>query len=220
MEEVGVKKDLFTAFFVAVLVHGIIAVADVSTVRPLIHLKKDTRQLLDVSFVTTVSSEKKKIPVKPVITPPPKPVVVKKTKPMKKKPVIEKKQVEKKAVVREDAVPDVPEVVTASPVEHHEIISDPVMQSVILAVPRYEENSPPPYPRIARRRGYEGVVILSVEVRNNGTVGGITLKESSGHSILDAAALKTVKKWKFQPGVRSDVPITMVVDVPIRFMLN
>ena len=220
MEEITIQKDLLAAFCIAVIVHGIVAAADISTVRPVMHLKEGTKQFLDVSFVSTVPPEETKMSVTPAVAPRKNRVVVKKTKPPEKKPVIDKKQVEKKMVVREDTVTEVREVVTAPSVEHPDIVSEPAKPSIISAVPRYEENSPPPYPRIARRRGYEGVVMLSVEVRADGTVGAVAVKESSGHAILDTTALKTVKGWTFRPGVRLGVPIIMIVDVPVRFRLK
>ena len=87
-------------------------------------------------------------------------------------------------------------------------------------MPRYKENMPPVYPRQARRRGYEGIVLLSVMVLDNGTVGEVRIKESSGYSCLDSAALKTVKKWTFEPATRLGTAIPMWVDVPVRFTLK
>ncbi len=220
MKKITLQRNLISAFFIAMIIHGIVAAANISTVRPLVSLKEDSKHFLDVAFVQTLPTEETKKPAKTIVAPRKKTITVKKTKPLEKKPVIDKKQVEKKTVLRDDAVTENREVVTTPPVEQPDAVSAPLQPSVISAVPRYEENSPPPYPRIARRRGYEGVVILSVEVRNDGTVGNITVRESSGHSILDKAALKTVKRWKFRPGTQWGVPITMTVDVPVRFMLK
>lgn len=88
------------------------------------------------------------------------------------------------------------------------------------AVPRYSENPPPAYPSIARRRGYEGVVMLSVEVLADGSVGELRIKGTSGHSILDRAAVKAVKKWKFKPAFREEVPVPMWVEIPVRFIIK
>jgi len=91
---------------------------------------------------------------------------------------------------------------------------------VSLAVPRYRENTHPVYPLIARMRGYEGIVLLSVEIFANGRVGRLNIKKSSGHTVLDRSALEAVKKWKFEPAKRGDFPLTVTVDIPIRFSLN
>jgi len=89
-----------------------------------------------------------------------------------------------------------------------------------LAVPRYHENPHPTYPRLARLRGHEGVVLLTVEVLPDGKVGRLQMKSSSGYALLDQSALDSVKKWSFEPGRKMGVPVAMWVDVPIRFRLH
>jgi len=89
-----------------------------------------------------------------------------------------------------------------------------------LARPRYNRSPKPPYPRIARRRGYEGIVVLKVEILSNGRVGEVRVKRSSGHHILDRSALKTVKKWKFIPAKRGEDPIRIWAEIPIKFDLE
>ena len=91
---------------------------------------------------------------------------------------------------------------------------------VIFAAPRYGENSLPAYPLLARRRGYTGVVMLSAEILTDGSVGRVEMKKPSGYELLDRAALVAVKGWKFSPGKRMGIPVTMWVDVPVRFELN
>lgn len=49
------------------------------------------------------------------------------------------------------------------------------------------------YPRAARRAGIQGTVILEVTIDGKGKISGAKVLESSGHSILDAAALRAVK---------------------------
>ena len=91
---------------------------------------------------------------------------------------------------------------------------------VIFATPRYGENSLPAYPLLARRRGYAGVVMLSAEILTDGSVGRVEMKKPSGYELLDRAALAAVRGWKFSPGKRMGIPVTMWVDVPVRFQLN
>lgn len=89
-----------------------------------------------------------------------------------------------------------------------------------LARPRYDRNPKPPYPRTARRRGYEGIVVLKVEILSDGRVGEVRTKRSSGHPVLDRSALKTVKKWKFIPAKRGEKPIRVWAEIPIKFQLE
>ena len=88
------------------------------------------------------------------------------------------------------------------------------------AAPRYNENSLPDYPQPARRRGYTGVVLLSVEVLADGRVGRLEMKKTSGYDLLDKSAQESVKGWRFSPGKKMGTPITMWVNVPVRFELN
>lgn len=84
----------------------------------------------------------------------------------------------------------------------------------------YLFNPSPPYPDAARRRGQEGQVILFVVVDRSGAPMTVSIKKSSGVSVLDEAALKAVKKWKFKPATLAGIPVVFSVDVPIRFGLK
>jgi protein TonB len=102
--------------------------------------------------------------------------------------------------------------------EEKEPLSKP--EPTTLAVPLYKKNPSPKYPRRARRRGYEGTVYLEVLVRQDGKVMDLKLYQSSGHDLLDKAAMKSVKKWVFEPGMKGNRKIDMWVKIPIRFQLR
>jgi protein TonB len=91
---------------------------------------------------------------------------------------------------------------------------------IVYARPRYKENPLPYYPKVARRRGYEGQALLRVEVLESGRVGQIEISESSGFEILDKAALKSVKGWIFVAGTKNGIRIDQWVMVPVRFSLE
>lgn len=91
---------------------------------------------------------------------------------------------------------------------------------LVEAVPLYRQNPPPLYPELARRRGYEGVVLLEVLVTEEGSVGELRVARSSGHTVLDRAAVQTVGEWRFVPGRRGDLPVAMRVRIPVRFRLQ
>lgn len=91
---------------------------------------------------------------------------------------------------------------------------------VTFAVPDYKRNRPPVYPLLARRRGYQGTVLLEVLVTKDGTVGSVRLVRSSGAEILDKAAKRGVKEWTFHPGKKGDEAVEMWVKVPIKFQLT
>jgi protein TonB len=92
--------------------------------------------------------------------------------------------------------------------------------AVQMARPLYLTNSVPKYPRLARKNGYEGTVVLEVLVDEKGNVDDLILLQSSGHTILDKAAISSVKKWLFEPGAIGRKKVKMWVKLPVRFKLN
>jgi protein TonB len=96
----------------------------------------------------------------------------------------------------------------------------PVNQTIVEARPLYRINPPPKYPAMARKRGYTGHVVLKVLVGQDGSVADLRLFSSSGHAILDNAAISSVKTWIFEPGMRGEEKVEMWVRVPIRFELK
>ena len=93
-------------------------------------------------------------------------------------------------------------------------------ESIQEARPIYRENPKPRYPESARRRGDQGTVLLEVLVDESGKVEALSLFKSSGHNILDKAALSAVERWRFNPGLRGRDKVKMWVRIPIRFHLE
>ena len=99
--------------------------------------------------------------------------------------------------------------------------SQPALPSALEAAqPEYDRNPPISYPRRARRRGYEGTVLLEVLVKRNGQVGDLRILASSGYAILDTSAVNAVKSWSFKPAKKGDDTVDMWVQVPVRFKLE
>jgi protein TonB len=91
---------------------------------------------------------------------------------------------------------------------------------LVMAKPLYRKNPTPNYPRRARRKGYQGNVILEVLVDEKGNVRDLKVFKSSGYESLDRSALTSVRKWLFEPGTRNGQTAKMWVRVPIRFQLT
>lgn len=91
---------------------------------------------------------------------------------------------------------------------------------LLLTQPKYAYNPVPPYPQEARRKGYEGEVLLRVEVLSDGRVGQIEIRRSSGYKVLDRSAIDAVKKWRFSPGMKGEEAISLWVNIPIKFQLR
>ncbi len=92
--------------------------------------------------------------------------------------------------------------------------------ALIKAKPVADKSEPPVYPQIARVRGYEGRVLLRVSVSYKGRVLGVELIESSGFKVLDKAAVRAVRKWKFKPALKDGKTVPSVVEIPVTFKLD
>ena len=210
MERVTFEKDFLFAALVALAIHAGIAFTSMSFISQPIHFKTKDYGRLRISMVSTPAVEKKKALVVPVVKKERK-VIVKEekkiVKPNKKSTPVQIKDTITKSTSQSDS---------SAPTEEGSLET----AKVILAVPRYGVNAPPIYPAIARRRGYEGIVMLSAEILIDGMVGKLRIKKSSGYHILDVSALKTVKKWKFEPAKKMGYPVTMWVEVPVKFVLK
>lgn len=77
-----------------------------------------------------------------------------------------------------------------------------------------EGNAPPSYPLEALDRSWEGTVRVRVQFDDEGKPESVGLAESSGHSILDDAALSSAKSWHTAGGRRR------LVEVPVAFKLE
>jgi len=105
---------------------------------------------------------------------------------------------------------------------------DPAPHTVILpeqrgvlteVLPQYLRNPAPVYPHLARERGEEGTVVLDVEVLPSGRCGALRVLQSSGHPLLDEAALRAVRRWRFKPATRWGQAVAVWVEIPITFRL-
>jgi protein TonB len=76
------------------------------------------------------------------------------------------------------------------------------------------------YPRLAKREEWEGTVILRAQVLPNGRVGAVSIQKSSGHSVLDEAAVSAAKTWSFVPATQGGSPVAGTVTFPVQFKLQ
>jgi len=223
------NKDFLIATIIALLIHLILFFLNpsISAVQSGFIKKDNTIEVSLVRYIrplpqktipTEISDKRpKKIPNKIKVRPKPKDVHT-------LKPIIAKKEVKAQKVIypqrKEEKIIKESEELNSSETGTRSEGNIWTPKLVIkTAIPKYHENPKPHYPLIARMRGYCGLVILNVEVMANGMVGRIELRKSSGYSILDSSAIKAVKKWRFIPGRKGNTPISMWVEIPIRFEL-
>jgi protein TonB len=77
----------------------------------------------------------------------------------------------------------------------------------------------PRYPTVARKAGWEGLVVARVLVDTQGCAAAVSIRKSSGYPLLDQAVTKAVKKWIFTPATQAGKPIVSFHDVKVRFRL-
>jgi len=147
------------------------------------------------------------------------PVVVK-PKPAEPRPVQSTPQVEVSAAP--PATPALP-VASSAPVSQtppvrEEQVSEPDSEPDYRAA--YLNNPQPDYPMVARRMGWQGKVVLKVEVLSNGLPGQVMVEQSSGREILDKAARRAVLDWRFVAARQGGKAVTQWFLVPITFTLE
>ncbi len=77
------------------------------------------------------------------------------------------------------------------------------------------------YPRNARRKGWEGTVIVKVHILAAGTLKEAVIAQTSGYKFLDKAALETIRE--IQPFAEFPEGVSMpslIVNIPIQFTLK
>ena len=74
----------------------------------------------------------------------------------------------------------------------------------------------PGYPAFAKRRGWQGEVLIELLVAADGSLVQAEIKRSSGHKILDKAALRALSGWQLRPSSK----VLETLYIPVRFELK
>ena len=92
----------------------------------------------------------------------------------------------------------------------------------VIVPPSYDRSKvpQPKYPAQAYRNGDQGEVLLSVLVGPDGKAKRVSVDRTSGSTLLDRAAMDTVRAWQFSPGTRNGVPQEAARQVAIGFKLG
>jgi len=83
--------------------------------------------------------------------------------------------------------------------------------------PDFSGNRPATFPLTALRRGLTGTVRIRIHVAVDGRVTIDEIIESSGHAVLDAAAISTLRSWRATPARRDGVAIESSWILPFVF---
>ncbi|MFL2661105.1 MAG: energy transducer TonB [Alphaproteobacteria bacterium] len=81
-------------------------------------------------------------------------------------------------------------------------------------------NPHPKYPLIARKRGWEGRVVIQADIDKTGNVTYIKVLKSSGFKVLDNVSLSTLKEWRFTPAKSGKKFIKDSIHIPVNFVLE
>lgn len=74
----------------------------------------------------------------------------------------------------------------------------------------------PEIPMELSRTGGSGLVTVNFLVDEQGSVQDAKVEKTTS-AMLDAPALRAVKKWKFKPAKRDGTPVAIRVSIPIKF---
>lgn len=90
-----------------------------------------------------------------------------------------------------------------------------------VAMPMVTREVKPDYTPEARKAGIQGNVELSVVVKDDGSVGDVTVTKSLDDKYgLDNEAVTAMKKWQFKPGSKDGKPVAVRVKVEMTFRLK
>jgi TonB family protein len=76
------------------------------------------------------------------------------------------------------------------------------------------------YPEKARKDNLTGTTFVEVQVDTEGKVVVAKVKESSGHTLLDEAAIEAAKKFEFSSGMKDGKAVSTLMVIPFKFSLT
>ncbi|MEA1955496.1 MAG: TonB family protein, partial [Campylobacterota bacterium] len=151
-----------------------------------------------------------------------KPIIEKKSI-IEKKPIIKEKKIAKteiKPVVKEKIVekvlPAKPKVIKQKKVKQIEF--DATKKEIYISNLYELLNQKKFYPKMAKRRKLSGVVSVSFTINKNGKIKDVFIGKTSGHSILDKAALKVLKSINTYKPIPDAVSMSSLnLNIPIKY---
>jgi len=153
--------------------------------------------------------EKKLEPTPP---PPPQPVAPneKKDTTAKEKPTPPPQDIIKPADLTQEVITSTtsPEKIKSAKSDYSNLLAN--------AISKYKQ-----YPKLAQVRGWQGIVIVEIEMSPTGAVLSMTIKKSSGYDILDTEAMQMIQRAMPLPQPPESLKSkNFTVLVPVSFQLN
>lgn len=107
-------------------------------------------------------------------------------------------------------------VAAVAPLSHRHSVYRPPKLEI-----RKSDSTAKYYPALARYQGWQGSTTVNICLDANGVVTGVKVKHSSGHDLLDRAALVWITNGAvFSPGTKNGKPIAMCVNMAVAFKLS
>lgn len=79
---------------------------------------------------------------------------------------------------------------------------------------------PATYPPRSIELGHQGEALVRVRLDTSGSAVEIVLWRTTGHEMLDKAAMTAVRGWHFMPAMRNGHAVAAWVEIPVRFHLR
>lgn len=111
-------------------------------------------------------------------------------------------------------------VITAFILLSNLFAADPVDYEKLDEKPQVIKSVKPNYPEKARKDNLTGTTFVEVEVDTKGKVIVAKVKESSGHALLDEAAVEAAKKFEFSSGMKDGEAVSTRMVIPFKFSLT
>jgi protein TonB len=150
--------------------------------------------------------------VQPILKTPPKVVIA-----AAPSPAPAPFEVEKTPDLPTPPAPPVPVAVEAPPAPP---APPPPPKMIPASEVQYLVRPSPEYPRLSRRLGEAGLVVVSVYVDETGMPRTVRVSQSSGFARLDEAAVLGVQKARFKPYTQNGVPTAGWALIPFPFELE
>ena len=108
----------------------------------------------------------------------------------------------------------------AAPVGRKAAAAVPLGGPLITEAHYRQPPQPEAYPPLARRRGWQGTVLIEVWLDGEGEQLKRQILQSSGHAVLDQAALRSVARNQFAPYTVDGIGQPARLHLPVIFSLN
>jgi TonB family protein len=87
-----------------------------------------------------------------------------------------------------------------------------------VSAPAVLDHPDPEYTEQARAAKLQGTVLLYIEIDPTGKATNIKVQRGLGLG-LDEKAIEAVSKWKFKPGQKDGMPVTVQATIEVNFRL-